>query len=83
LNEGAKGVVEAILPLAKSKGRIDDVATIFKMDHHQCGHSRIVSYFMIAFITITLLSKAYGPVVEVIFVPKAQTTGRIDAFPLQ
>jgi hypothetical protein len=78
LNEEADGVLEAILPLAGAKGRSDDVAAVIKTEHQQWSHSRIVSCFVIAFITITILSKAYISVVEVTLVSKAQPPDEID-----
>jgi hypothetical protein len=83
LNEQAEGVVEAIHPPAQAKGRSDNVAAIPKTEHHQWGHSRIVSCFVIYFITTTVLSKAYGSAVEVTFVSKAQPLDEMDAIPLQ
>jgi hypothetical protein len=83
LNEEAEGVLGAILPLAEAKGRSDDVAAILKTQHQQWGHSRIVSCFVLAFIAITMLFKAYGSLVEVTFVSKAQPPDEIDAIPLR
>jgi hypothetical protein len=84
LNEVAEGLMEAILPLAEAKGHSDDVAAFIKTEHPKRGHSRIVSCFVIAFITITILSKAYVvSVVEVTFVSKAQPQDESDAISLQ
>jgi hypothetical protein len=84
LNEVAEGLMEAILPLAEAKGHSDDVAAFIKTEHPKRGHSRIVSCFVIAFITITILSKAYVvSVVEVTFVSKAQPPDESDAISLQ